>query len=368
MDDKVDVGAVLGNEYRKMDEQTWSEIPFWIPTGSVSLDYAISGYRGLKGGIPHGKAVEIWGPESGGKSALLDHIIREFINLGGVVLLGDREHSHEERRMLEIGIDPKGVFFLEKPRDQLKAGETPSDFFLEEFFDIATTAFKKIRKNFPEIPVLVALDSLATTPPREIYEKEYGDVTMRDRLEKSIVMSRLFPQFCSDITISNATFIVVNQLRQRPGVVYGDPDYSPGGKAKDFMFSLRIKLSLGTPIKGTEDPSIDQLEPDPVGLLCKFVINKNKVAPPLRKGSFYLMFDERGIFHEATFANMLIERERHKLPESGFQKNGSWFSWKEESIGQGFRGLVKFFLENPDVMLEMEQELFAYNEERLSEK
>jgi recombination protein RecA len=113
---------------------------------------------------------------------------------------------------------------------------------------------------------------------------------------------------------------------------------------------------LGTPIKGTEDPSIDQLEPDPVGLLCKFVINKNKVAPPLRKGSFYLMFDERGIFHEATFANMLIERERHKLPESGFQKNGSWFSWKEESIGQGFRGLVKFFLENPDVMLEMEQE------------
>jgi hypothetical protein len=88
MDDKVDVGAVLGNEYRKMDEQTWSEIPFWIPTGSVSLDYAISGYRGLKGGIPHGKAVEIWGPESGGKSALLDHIIREFINLGVLCFLG----------------------------------------------------------------------------------------------------------------------------------------------------------------------------------------------------------------------------------------------------------------------------------------
>ena len=356
-----DLSEILGDHYRAMDSQSWAEVPFWIPTGAISLDYAIMGYRGLKGGIPHGRTIEIWGPESGGKSALLDHIIREFINMGGIVLLGDREHSHEEKRMREIGINPALFRFIEKPREKVKPGELPSDFYLEEFFDLTLAAFKKIRAAFPDIPILVALDSLAATPTKDVYNKEYDELTLRDRLDKSVAMSVLFPQFCGEITTSNATFIVVNQLRQRPGITWGDADYSPGGKAKDFMFSLRIKLDVGTPIKGSDDPSIDQLEPDPVGLLCKFRIYKNKVAPPLRTGGFWLMFDSRGIFHEATFANLLLERKCHERGQ-GFEKSGSWYVWKEETIGQGFKGLVRYFMENPDVMLEMEQELFAYAE------
>lgn len=356
---EIDLNDVLDKGvFRELQEERWSEIPFWIPTGCVSLDYATAGFlRGKKGGIPHGRAVEIWGPESAGKSALLDHIIREFLNLGGVVLLGDREHSHEESRLLQVGIDPTNLRFVERPKEKLKPGQVPSDFNLEEFFELTSKGFKKIRSTYPDVPVLVALDSLAVTPTKEQQDKEFGEQSMRDRLDKSIAMSNMFPEFCSDITTSNATFVVVNQLRQKPGVLFGDPDYSPGGNAKNFNFSLRIKLGSGSQVLGADDPSRKTEEPDTVGLLCSFKVMKNKVAPPMRRGHFFLMFDDRGIFHEATFAQMLIDRKRAD-GENPFEKSGTWYSWEGERIGQGMKGMTKFFLENPDVMLEIEQQLF----------
>jgi recombination protein RecA len=364
---ELDLDEALGTkEYRKLEEERWADIPFWIPTGAVSLDYAIAGFRpGTKGGIPHGKAVEIWGPESGGKSVLLDHIIREFLNMqpSGVVFLGDSEHSHEERRMLEVGIDPSRLRFIQRYDE---TGKDPRDFNLEEFFNLASKSFKKIRAISREIPILISLDSLAATDPGAV-DGDYEAGNMRDKMDKSLAMSRMFPRFCSEVTTSNATLIIVNQMREKPGVTFGDPQYSPGGNAKNFMFSLRIKLSSGAKIPSDKDPSIDQHSPDPVGLICSFTINKNKLAPPFRRGSFYLMFDERGIFQEATFAQLLIDREFHKYDERVDYEKSGWWLWKGDRVGRGINGMTRAFLENPELMGEIEEELFLVKESEENE-
>jgi recombination protein RecA len=356
-----DLDSILdGDEYRKIEQELWSQVPFWIGTGAVSLDWAIGGFiPGFKGGIPAGKVTEIYGNESSGKSTLLDHIVREFTTkYNGVVLIGDSENSHDERRMAEIGVNFDNVRFIEKRDSKL---EVPRNFALEEFFEMASSGFHKIHSADKNIPILVALDSLAATPCLQQGE-DYDKTNMKERLEKSMAMSSMFPRFCSDITTNGATLIIINQIRQKPGVMFGDPDYSPGGHSKDFMFSIRIKMGNGSVLKAEEDPSIDQKFPDPVGLLCSFRVVKNKLAPPSRKGLFYLMWDSRGIQHESTFAQLLLDRKFQDYDDRVDYSGGHW-AWKGDKVGRGVKGLTRAFLDNPELMEEIEYELLGKRED-----
>jgi recombination protein RecA len=352
--------------YKELSGELWSDIPQWIPTGACSLDYAIGGYVfGKVGGIPHRRVVEIWGPESSGKSALLDHIIINYCKVGGIVLLGDRENSHQESRLLQLGAGPfvKRVRYISKPVTFVneygeKVTEFVNDYTIEDFMSLSIEGIKKIR-TVSNAPILLGLDSLAytLTDAQQLVCDGEGDFNMKVMTDMSRVLAQRFSDFCSDLTKYDVGFVVVNQVRQKPGQVFGDPDYSPGGNSKNHAFSIRIKLSKGTLIKPGDDPIREHEGKDPVGLMCSFVVNKNKVAPPYRTGEFALYFDDRGIFKEETFARLLVNREKYNS-ENEFEKSGSWFSWKGERIGQGIKNMAKTFSENPDLMEEIEYALF----------
>lgn len=357
--------------FRSLDEALWSDIPFWIPTGAISLDYGIGGYRrGFKGGIPAGRCTEIYGHESSGKSALLDHVIKNFLEEhDGIVLLGDREHAHEEDRLTQIGIKSDNLVFIEIPNDELtiKKRQTVSDFTLEEFFQVGNMAFKKIRKEYPQVPILMALDSLAATPTNAQQAaimsdgakgEDFESMNMKEKLDKAAVMSAMFPTFCDLITKSGATLIIVNQLRTKPNYQFGDPSYAPGGDTLPFQASLRIRLSKDEEIKPDKDPTRTHWGDDPVGLKIKFKIIKNKVAPPLRKGNFPLFFDDRGILNELCFADFLVDRKMWEHNKD-FEKSGAWYSWKGERVGQGTTKMAATFIEDPELMKEIEAEILG---------
>jgi recombination protein RecA len=350
--------------YRSLEDDLMSEVKLWIPS-VPSLDYAIGGFRpGPKKGIPHGRVIEIYGKESSGKSALLDKIIANFQRkCGGFVLLGDREHAHEAERMLEVGVDPDNIKFIEKKIKHSKSEKelkTGRDITLEEFFEYSYSAFKRIRGVDTETPILVALDSLAVIPTKA--QQEIGgddEYNMKTRLDKSIVMSDKFPDFCTKITENNACLIIVNQIREKPGVSFGNPEYCPGGKTLPFAASLRVELFKSDKIKPSDEFEKDRVHRSeaPIGLRIRFKIVKNKTGAPLREGFFPLFFDDRGIDYEYCLAELLRDIKAHTYCES-FDKSGSWFSWKEERIGQGVGNMAVFFKENPDIMEEIEYECF----------
>jgi recombination protein RecA len=345
-----------GIGFRSLEEELWSEIPGFIPTGSPGLDYAIGGYqRGMRGGIPIGRATEIWGPESTGKSTLLDNIIKNFLNeMDGIFILADKEHAHEERRMLEIGVDPTNLVFMEKlVKEDLK---NPEDYTLEDFFSVGKKAFQTIRKTHPEVPIAIALDSLGAI---DTAMQQTEDTNMRTRLDKAAVMTDLFPNFCSFITEVGGTVILVNQMRTKPGVTFGDPTYSPGGDLKNFMFSLRIKVEREEIIKADKDPTRKPDGPDDIGIITRFKINKNKIAPPFRKGKFALFFDDRGIYYPYGLALMIEDRKVYERENCLLEKTGNTYSFNGEILGKSFKAMVRTLAENEELMMEIEQDLFG---------
>ena len=356
---KVKIDGI--NPYKSLEEEIKSEIKLWISTGAISLDKAIVGNDpNREGGIPHGRVVEIYGMESSGKSSLLDSIIKNFqIEHGGYVLLCDSENAHEEDRMMDVGIDPDQIVLIEK-KEGGKANN--KDVTLEEFFVYSEAAIKEIRKE-EETPVLVALDSLAMIST-ESQEEAFGEdrnLKMNENTDKAKVMSSRFGKFTKLMTNNNATLIVVNQLREKPGVKFGDPKYTPGGNALRFYSSIRIALAKHGYILPKED-IYEYDHEDPVGLDIEFKVIKNKIAPPFRTGTFPLMFDDRGIFSNLCLWNMFINKKMwEKHPD--FEKSGSWFSWKNERIGQGSGQALKFLCENPDVLEDMKETFFGKKEE-----
>jgi len=347
-----------GIGFRSLEEELWSEIPGWIPTGSPSLDYAIGGYqRGFRGGIPIGRATEIWGPESTGKSTLLDNIIKNFLNeMDGIFILADKEHAHEERRMLEIGVDPTNLVFMEKLiKEDAKNAE---DYSLEDFFEVGKKACKAIRKAHPEVPIAIALDSLGAidTTMQQAVE---GNQSMKEMLNKAATMTAMFPNFCSFITEIGGTVILINQQRTKPGMSFGDPTYSPGGDTKNFMFSLRIKVERDEIIKADADPTRSPDGPDDIGIITRFKINKNKIAPPFRKGRFALLFDDRGIYYPYGLALLIEDRKVWERNGCRLEKVGNTYSWDGETLGRSFKRMVKTLAENEELMCEIEADLFG---------
>lgn len=363
------------NIYRTIQEGVWSEIPFYIPTGAPSLDWAIAGYiRGKMGGIPHTRIVEISGPESSGKSSLLDSIIANFQDFkSGYVILGDSEHAHEEDRLLQLNVDPENIIFLERetPDKDEKNSDLDVDITLEEFFDFSEFTIRKIRKNDKTTPILVGLDSLASIDTKAQKEavkisdktksKDLGDAgfSMKDSLDKARVMSQRLPRYSSMLVQNNATLIVINQLRDKPGVMFGDTQYEPGGKALKFFSSLRMRLGKEGFLLPKDDIRKHDHEKYPIGLNVKFKIIKNKIAPPYREGNFPLMFDDRGIWRAKCVMDVIEEVGWLDNPDCFIEKSGSWYSYHDERIGQGLPSVIKFLEDNPEILEEIETALFG---------
>ena len=331
--------------FRALSDDMWSTIPYWIPTGAPSLDRAIlNNELNTQGGIPHTRVIEIYGMESTGKSSLVDSIIRQFqIHYSGYTLLCDAEHAHEEDRMLEMDIDPSLVIMIEKDRDN----ENVDDVTLEEFFNYSEAALKKIRKEDKTTPALIVLDSLAmidTDLQRKAQDQD-RNLKMNESTDKSKIMSSRFGRFVSSMVANNATLIIVNQLREKPGVMFGDARYTPGGSTLRFLASVRIGLSKKETIKASSD-IFEHDHDDPVGILVEFKIAKNKVAPPLRTGTFPIMFDSRGIWRLKCWWDIFMKDMKKARY---LEKSGTWYSWRGEKLGQGEANSLRLLYENPDV-------------------
>ena len=282
-----------------------------IPTGSIALDMALG-----VGGVPRGRIVEIFGPESSGKTTLVQHIIAETQKLGGTAALIDAENAFDPSYAEKTGVDVENLLV-----SQPDTGE--------QGLDIAETL---IRSNAVD---LVAIDSVAALVPRAEIEGDIGDshVAMQARL-----MSQALRRLSGAISRSKCTVIFTNQLRSMIGVMFGNPETTAGGKALKYYASVRIDIrKIGTLKRGEEF----------YGIRAKAKVVKNKVAPPFRSAEFDILFNE-GISKEGNLIDVGVDLEVIK-------KSGAWLEFNGEKIGQGKDAARMYIKENPKISAEIEK-------------
>jgi recombination protein RecA len=282
-----------------------------VPTGSLSLDIAIG-----VGGIPRGRIVELFGPESSGKTTLAQHIVAEAQRAGGNAAFIDAEHALDPDYARKIGVDV----------DNLLISQPDSG---EQALDIAETL---VRSGAVDI---IVIDSVAALVPRAEIEGEMGDSHMG-------LQARLMSQALRKLTAisnrSNTSVIFINQLREKIGVMFGNPETTPGGRALKFYASLRLDIRRIDTIKQGDEA---------VGTRVKVKVVKNKVAPPFGTASFDIMFGE-GISKAGELIDMGVE---HGILE----KSGTWFSFQNQRVGQGREAAKTFLKQNPDIAQSIEQ-------------
>ncbi len=276
-----------------------------IPTGSLALDAAL----GI-GGVPKGRSIEIYGPESSGKTTLALHIVAEAQKKGGEVAFVDAEHALDPTYAAAIGVDIDSMLV-----SQPDTGEQALEI---------TDAL--VRSGAVDV---VVVDSVAALTPRAEIEGEMGDtfVGLQARL-----MSQALRKLAGNIAKTNCVVIFINQLRMKIGVMYGNPETTTGGNALKFYASVRIDIRRIEAIKnGTEI----------IGNRTRAKIVKNKVAPPFKEAVFDIMYGE-GISKWGELVDMAVQLDL-------IQKSGSWFSIGDERIGQGRDNARKYLMENPEV-------------------
>lgn len=286
-----------------------------IPTGSIALDIAL----GI-GGVPRGRIVEIYGPESSGKTTLVQHIIAEAQNLGGNAALIDAEHAFDPIYASKTGVDVENLLIAQPDTG-------------EQALDIADTL---IRSNAVDI---IAIDSVAALVPRAEIEGDIGDshIALQARL-----MSQSLRRLAGAISRSNSTVIFTNQLRTNVGVMFGNPEITAGGKALKYYASVRMEIRKIQSIKEGEDVS---------GIKVRVKVVKNKVAPPFRTAEFDIMFNE-GISKTGSLIDVGVEFGIVK-------KSGSWYEYENEKIGQGREAVKQYLKENQKISLEIEKKIRA---------
>ena len=276
-----------------------------IPTGALALDIALG-----VGGVPRGRVVEIYGPESSGKTTLALHIIAEAQKAGGLAAFIDAEHALDPTYAEAIGVDLENLYFSQPDNG-------------EQALEIVDTL---IRSGALDV---VVIDSVAALVPRAEIEGEMGDshVGLQARL-----MSQALRKLSGSLSRSHTTAIFINQLREKIGVMFGSPETTPGGRALKFYSSVRLDVRrIGALKSGT----------DTVGNQTKVTVRKNKVAPPFKEVFFDIMYGE-GISKEGSLLDMGIQHDV-------VQKSGAWFAYGSERLGQGRENAKQFLKDNDDV-------------------
>src|SRR5215218_3606013 len=282
-----------------------------IPTGSIALDIALG-----VGGVPRGRVVEVFGPESSGKTTLVQHVIAEAQRMGGVCAIIDAEHALDPQYAKKVGVDVDNLF-ISQPDSGEQALEIAEALVRSAAFDV------------------VAIDSVAALVPRAELEGEMGDshVGLQARL-----MSQALRKLTGAINRSHTSLIFTNQLREKVGVMFGNPEVTPGGRALKFYASVRLDIRRIDSVKqGT----------DVVGSRVKVKVVKNKVAPPFRVAEFDIMYNE-GISKEGGLVDLAVELGLVK-------KSGAFFSYGETRLGQGRENAREFLKKNPEMAQEIER-------------
>ncbi len=284
-----------------------------IPTGSLSLDVALG-----VGGVPRGRVIEIFGPESGGKTTLALHIVAEAQKRNGLAAFIDAEHALDVTYARKIGVDTDNLLI-----SQPDTGE--------QALEIAETLVRS-----GALDVLV-VDSVAALVPKAELEGEMGDAQMGLQAR---LMSQALRKLTGSISKSRTTVVFINQLRMKIGVFFGNPETTTGGNALKFYSSMRLDIRKISPLKSGQDV---------IGFRTRVKVVKNKVAPPFRETEFDIIFGE-GISREGDLIDLAVER-------GIVEKSGAWYSYRGERIGQGRDNSRLFLRENPDLCAQLEAEI-----------
>lgn len=303
-------GAIM-----KMGSQEIEEVAV-IPSGSIGLNMALG-----VGGYPRGRVVEIYGPESSGKTTLAIHAIAEVQKQGGIAAIIDAEHAFDRFYAEKLGVNIEELLIA-----QPDSGE--------QALEIAE---QLIRSSAVD---LVVIDSVAALTPKAEIDGEMGDnkVGLQARL-----MSQALRKLTSIINKTNTTCIFINQLREKIGVMFGNPETTTGGNALKFYASVRLDIRRTSAIKDAKDSD------EQTGNQVRVKVIKNKVAPPFRKAEFDIMFGE-GISRTGEIIDIGVDKEIIK-------KSGSWFSYGDTKLGQGREAAKATLRDNPELMEELTQKI-----------
>jgi len=285
-----------------------------ISTGALSLDLAL----GI-GGVPRGRVVEIYGPESSGKTTLALHVVAEAQRNGGIAAFIDAEHALDPEYSKRLGVDV----------DELLISQPDTG---EQALEIADML---IRSGALDV---VVIDSVAALVPRAEIEGEMGDshVGLQARL-----MSQALRKITANLNRSKTTAVFINQLREKIGVMFGSPETTPGGRALKFYSSVRIDVRRIEAIKdGGEN----------VGNRVRAKVAKNKMAPPFRLAEFDIMFGE-GISREGSLLDVAVD-------QGVVKKSGAWFTYEKDQLGQGRENSKRFLRENPEIAMQLQAKIY----------
>ncbi len=298
----------------KMGEKTSMDIES-IPTGALSLDIAL----GI-GGLPRGRVVEIYGPESSGKSTLAMHVVAEAQRNGGICAYVDAEHAMDPTYAARIGVDV----------DELLISQPDTG---EQALEITD---RLVRSGALDV---IVIDSVAALTPKAEIEGEMGDshVGLQARL-----MSQALRKLTANLNKTNTICIFINQLREKIGVMFGSPETTPGGRALKFYSSVRLDIRRIEAIK-------DGVEV--VGNRTRVKVVKNKMASPFKQAEFDIMYG-KGISREGGAIDLAVE---HSI----VKKSGAWYTYEGEQLGQGRENAKNFLIENPEIMVEISERILT---------
>ncbi|MBU2949753.1 recombinase RecA [Tamlana sp. 2_MG-2023] len=282
-----------------------------IPSGSLGLDIALG-----VGGYPRGRVIEIYGPESSGKTTLTLHAIAEAQKAGGIAAFIDAEHAFDRFYAEKLGVDIDNLI-ISQPDNGEQALEIADNLIRSGAIDI------------------VVIDSVAALTPKSEIEGEMGDSKMGLHAR---LMSQALRKLTGSISKTKCTVIFINQLREKIGVMFGNPETTTGGNALKFYASVRLDIRRSTQIKETNG--------DVAGNKTRVKVVKNKVAPPFKTAEFDIMYGE-GVSKVGEILDLAVEHEIVK-------KSGSWFSYEETKLGQGRDAVKALIKDNPELMEELE--------------
>lgn len=297
-------GAIM-----KMSDKAVDKVPV-IPSGSIALDQAL----GI-GGYPKGRVIEIFGPESSGKTTLAIHAIAEAQKAGGIAAFIDAEHAFDSTYAQKLGVDIDELL-ISQPDNGEQALEIADNLIRSSAIDI------------------VVIDSVAALTPKAEIEGEMGEAKMGLQAR---LMSQALRKLTASISKTGTVCIFINQLRDKIGVIYGNPETTTGGNALKFYASVRIDIRKASVIKDGEEQ---------LGARARVKIVKNKLAPPFRKAEFDILYGE-GISKVGEIIDMGVDL-------GIFKKSGSWFSYGDRKIGQGRDAVKELLQSDPEFMNEVE--------------